>query len=156
MMIMERYASVIKSRKLCERGAAIINKPGVGYWTIQKMIHSDYSETSGILSIYAETTADPNLAVQVVNAMAQVLCEETNTVLEGDSFRILDTASTAYEYKKYSTIKYIGLFVFAGIAIPCAIIFVGTFFSDKVRSYKQCEGAEDKILGVIPQMKKGK
>ena len=63
------YADLVKSKKVCDRAAAIIGNSQITSEMIQEMINVSYTNSSVIMSISAYSS-EPTIAVEVVNAVA--------------------------------------------------------------------------------------
>jgi capsular polysaccharide biosynthesis protein len=103
------------------------------------------------------TNTDYDLAIEIANAVAEAFVIEMRSITGSDAIQVLDQASVARlkEDGVHELWKLRALFFIAGMALACAYFFVKEFFSDKIRSLRQVEIYEDKILGIIPLLEEG-
>ncbi len=148
------YTDIITSKKVCERAAAIVGtNSGLDASAIQQMVGVSAVNDS-IISISAYST-DPDLAVDVSNALAEAFVREATSMAGNDSIRILDAATSSYltnDGRKDVLSKRV-MFAMIGGVLSAGWIVAKELISREIRTVGQCVGDnEDEILGLIPKM----
>lgn len=150
------YADIITSKKVCERAAALVGtSSGIDATNIQQMIGVQ-SKNDSVISIWAYST-DPDLAVDVSNAVAEAFVREATSMAGNDSIRILDAATTAAitndGMKNVNSERM--MFALIGFVASAGLIVGKELLANEVRTIGQCVGEdEDEILGMIPKVKR--
>lgn len=152
---MVNYSDVVTSKKVCQRAEAIIGNSSINASMIQYMISTGFSSSSYIMKIYADTN-DPDVAIEVANAVAEAFVIEISSITGSDSIQLLDKAEGCYRYASNSLTKTRILYAFAACFIICAAIMCKELFSNNVKSIAQCIGKDDAdiIIGIIPDSDK--
>lgn len=152
---MVNYSDVVTSKKVCQRAEAIIGNSSINASMIQYMISTGFSSSSYIMKIYADTT-DPDIAIEVANAVAEAFVIEISSITGSDSIQLLDKAEGCYRYTGNSVTKTRIMYAFAACFIICAAIMCKELFSNNVKSIAQCIGKDDAdiIIGIIPDSDK--
>ena len=156
LQVISNYTSMIKSQRIAERAISLMGSTNLTYKDIQQMI-SYYSSNSGLNININATSADPNEAVKVANAVADAFVEEMRTMLKTDTVQVFSPADKTVLMRNGLTELWKKRLVFfvLGCVLMAFLIFVFELLSDKVRTASQCVFAEDDIvLGVIPEEKK--
>ncbi len=148
------YTDIITSKKVCERAASIVGtNSGLDASSIQQMVGVSAVNDS-IISISAYST-DPDLAVDVSNALAEAFVREATSMAGNDSIRILDAATSSYltnDGRKDVLSKRI-MFALVGGILSAALIVAKELISQEIRTVSQCVGEnEDEILGLLPRV----
>ena len=155
------YEDVVKSLQVAERAALLLGDGSVDKFDIYNMIEledtssgSIYDDGSNVMYIHATATS-PEVAVNVVNAVANAFVLEVNTIAKNDNIQVLDEAYQAVEvykaFKKQMIFCAIGLI--GGIVMACAVIVLIVIFSDKITSVQDASlYGELEIIGAIPIM----
>ncbi len=156
LQVVSNYSSMIKSQRIAERAISLIGNTELTYKDIQQMV-SYHISTSGLEININATSADPNEAVKVANAVADAFVEEMRTMLKTDMVQVFSPADKTVLMKDGLTELWKKRLVFwvLGCILMAAVIFARELFSDKIRSASQCMLTdEDVILGMIPEEKK--
>lgn len=157
--VMNTYASLLGSTRVCERAAASLQEQGITADTLRSMVASSRIYLSGASSdsksygyrlTLVATSSSPERIVNIANAMATAFADEINDLLGTSTLQVLDEATAYTSAKSISVPLVIALFAAAAFIGTAGIIFVKEFFSTKVYSVAQCEQDKDLILGLIP------
>ena len=160
--IMNTYASVLNSTRVCERAASELAEYGISSAELMAMVSegkitlsgaSTESKKYGYRLLLRTTLNSPEHVVVITNAMATAYISEINELLGDDILQVFDEARMSYSSAASS--KLITIAIFAGVAfvLSAGIIFVKEFFSSKVYLVSQCEKDKDLILGLLPYTK---
>lgn len=150
---MKDYAEIITSNKVAERVATALTKYRLTTTMIQKMITTSSSENSTIFHIVA-TAEDPQLAVDVVNAVTDAFLLEVRNITGQDSVQILDhAANVTLSYNaNMQKLKTRLIFGAAGFVLICAVLIVGELFSTNIKEVEDGTlDGEITLFGVIPK-----
>lgn len=157
--VMNTYASVLGSQRVCERAAASLQQYNISPSTLKSMVNSGRIYLSGAstdskkygyqLTLVVYTSSYENV-VDVTNAMAKAFTDEINDLLGSSTVQVLDEA-LGYGISKSISVK-LCVLIFGAVAfiLTAVIIFMKEFFSAKVYTVSQCEQNKDLILGLIP------
>ena len=88
--LVKAYVNVTKSNRVLEKAAVKLN----GDYTVAQLkalVNAEQIDESEIFGIYV-IHEDPEEAARIANAVAQVVPDEINSVIEGTSARIIDKA----------------------------------------------------------------
>lgn len=151
---MHQYAQAITSTKIANKAAALLETKDLPSDVIKNMVSyefSDNSTSSNLVKIHANSL-DPNTAIRVADAVAEVFAEYTNIIIGSNNVQILDTAEITGVYNSVTTDrnKIRVLMLAIGFALPCIYIVLRTILSNKVMSVYDVEDEGIKLIGVIP------
>jgi len=149
MKAVQLYAEIVSSKKIAERAVNIMGNNNITPEEVQGMIYVNDSEDSPVLGVGAIST-DPQLAVEVANAVAEAFVIEASNITAGEGIQILDKATQAQQLsngvKRTSALAFI-----AGFMVSAIIIALLEIFSDRVYHVEDAElNGELEILGIIP------
>ena len=162
---MNAYVTVATSRKVCERAALLIGREDVSADSVMRSVRvstavdsktTNVMISSATIITFAAYSAEPELCVQMADAMAKAYVIEMENILGNDSIKLLDSA---YRYDKYlnaftSAWKKRIIFGFAGILVGMLIVVFFEIFDSKVRTIREASvRGELPIIGVIPDNK---
>ena len=151
--VLTGYAEVIRSKKVAKRAATMLNNE-VSAEQIMGMVSSSYDSDSILLNIQARASS-PQLAVKVVNAMADSFVFEVRNIVGGDYIQVLDEADTASRDGLPTQLKVSILGFFAAACLISLWIVKKEIFSDNIYRIKDASlGGEIEIIGLIPEGKK--
>lgn len=145
------YSDVVSSKKVCEYAASLIAETSISADEIQRIITMNFSDNSYVMKIHA-THYNPEIAIKVVNAVAEAFVSEVSNITGNDMIQILDEANSYYAYEDGESNKIRLLFTLGALILACGVITFKELLSNKVRSIAQCIDDEDEILGIIPHM----
>lgn len=151
-VVMNSYADVITSSKVCERAASSLPQYGFTPSDIADLLKVSASDKV-IIMIEASYT-DPKVAEDVANAVAESFVIEMRNITGTNAVQILDTADGARRtYSGFGRLwKKRLLFLAVGFVMVAGVIFVMELFSNKARLVEQFTLDEDDfILGIIPE-----
>ncbi|MBQ7943459.1 MAG: hypothetical protein IJ326_05280 [Lachnospiraceae bacterium] len=157
---MKAYEDVVKSLQVAERAALLLGDGSLDQFAIYDMIeledtttsNSVYDEGANVIYIHA-TASTPEVAVNVVNAVANAFVLEVNTLSMNDNIQVLDEAHMAEEVYNALKMQIIlcGLGMVAGILVACVVIAISVIFSDKISSVQDATlHGELEVIGAIP------
>ncbi len=166
---MNAYLNVAKSYKVSQRAALIIGRGDVSAQDVQNSVNVSSSATktsisssasfmnsSATIISFSATTNDPNLSMEMADAMAQSYAIEMEKILNTDSVKTLDNA---YSYSKSvdasaSAWKLRIVALLAGLVIACLIVIVCEIFDRKVRTIREASIKDNlPVIGIIPDYK---
>lgn len=167
---MNAYLNVAKSYKVSQRAALLLGRSDVSAADIQRSVSvSSSAKTSSssssvtnfltssatIISFYA-FSEDPELAMEMADAMAESYTIEMANILDNSSVKVLDNA---YDYSLYynagkeawkTRIK----FALAGFAIAVLVVIACEIFDRKVRTVREATIRNNiPVIGIIPDYK---
>lgn len=157
------YSYIIKSYRIAERAALLMNDDAITTEEIYQMINTEeqviqgttyvYENQSSVIAIYAESSNMED-AVKVVNAVADAFTIEVNRISGMDFAHVLDYAGSAE--KSYNATSSLLQYTCIG-GIFAAMLYVISIlakiiFSDKIVSVKDAGlYGQLEVIGVIPQ-----
>lgn len=150
--VMNSYADVVKSSKVCERAASSLPQYGFSAAEIADLLKVSASDKVAI-TIEA-SYIDPIVAEDVANAVAESFVIEMRNITGSNAVQILDSASNSKRtYNGFVNLwKKRAIFFAAGFVLVAGVIFVRELFSNKARLAEQFAVDEnDFILGIIPE-----
>lgn len=152
------YADVLTTKKVCDRAESILGDANITSVDIQDMITPQYSSDSIILQIWAEAE-DPQVAINVANAVGEAFVIEMQTILGSNAVQMLDSADRYYIASDGLRNLWLIRIIFAAIGFggSCVVLFAMELFSDRLKSVEQCIYDEDDvILAILPEETKSK
>ena len=165
---MNAYMDVAKSYKVCQRASLILGRSDVDVADVQGSVYVSSSAESGssltslakansatVISFTA-TTIDPDLSMEMADAMAQAYTIEMNNILHLDLVKILDNAYNAnktHSALKATWKKRINIMI-VGFALACVAVVLFEILDNKVRTVREATIRDNlPILGIIPDYK---
>ncbi|SFC62107.1 Wzz/FepE/Etk N-terminal domain-containing protein [Butyrivibrio sp. YAB3001] len=167
--VMNAYLGVANSYKVCQRAALLIGRNDVEAADIQKVISvsssaksssassiTSFMNSSATILVFYATTSDPQLSMDIADAMAQSYSIEMKNILNNDSVKVLDNA---YTYSKtynanLNAWKERAKYALIGFSIACVVILISEIFDSKVRTIREATIREQlPVLGIIPDYK---
>lgn len=128
--LVRTYGEILNNRTTMER---VIAKSGVSYTykEISEMIKSAPSNDTEIMKVTV-TTGDPEEAARIANAIAAVLPERVEEIIEGASMRIVESAIPNPEKTGPSIPKMTLIGLILGVVLSAAVISVAALLDDTV------------------------
>jgi len=160
--IMNSYASVLGTSRVCERAAAEIDDPRVTANYLMDLVASGYVYLAGASSeskkysnrVLVYTVLDsPENVMEITNAMADAYVSEMNDLLGNDTIQVFERATETTGARSLSNYLIVAIAAAVGLFLSGAIIFFKEYFSSKVYIVSQCEPDKDLILGLLPYSK---
>ena len=143
------YINILKSDTVLDKVAESVDGD-VTATQIRKMIDSEAMGTTEVFQVNI-SNADPALAAQIANAIAEIAPKEIANIVEGSSARIVDYAKVPEEPYTPSFLKNMVLGAFLGILLVAAVIVLQVVLDVRVKSEadlrKLCDAP---VLGSIP------
>jgi capsular polysaccharide biosynthesis protein len=152
MQAMVNYSDVVKSNKVCEKAASIINNTDISAEGISNMINVTVQNKSYVIYISA-IGKNSDLVVKVANAVAEAFISEMVNITGSNYIKVLDLARKAQIVRNKDTNVNRLMFGLGAFFIISGIIVISSLLSDKVQLIVQCVENEDEILGIIPDIK---
>lgn len=166
---MNAYLNVASSYKICQRAALIIGRADVSAEDLQAATSvstsakaskaattaSFMNSSATIISFYSSST-DPELSMEMADAMAQSYALEMNDILNKESVKVLDNA---YTYSKsynadFEAWKVRILFGIVGFILACLIVIFCEILDTKVRTVREATiRGNIPVIGIIPDYK---
>ncbi len=166
---MNAYLDVANSYKVSQRAALIMGRPDVTGEDVQSCTEvSSSSKTKSttstisfmnssatIISFYS-TATDPELSMEMADAMAQSYAFEMAEILTKDSVKVLDNAYT-YE-KSYDAVRgaWRGriIIMLGGFLAACLLVIICEIYDMKVRTIREATIKHTiPVIGIIPENK---
>lgn len=152
--LVSTYVNIIKSNTVLEK---VVEKSGldISKEAVRGMMAANPVENTEIFEIHI-SSADPERAALVANAIAEVAPDEIANFLEGSSTKIIDYAEVPqFRYTpSYRKNVFLGLVVGAGLA--CVYIVLRTILDVRIKSEEDLERLfELPVLGTIPEFGAG-
>ena len=160
--IMNTYASILESSRVCERAAAEIDNSEITARYLLDLVKtgdvllagaSSESKKYGYRLILQTKLDSPENVIEITNAMADAYVAEINDLLGADTLQVFEKAMVIYSAKANSNILTIALFAAGAFFLSAGIVFIKEFFSSKVYIVSQCESDKNLILGLVPYSK---
>lgn len=157
--VMNTYASVLGSQRVCERAAASLQEHNISPAALKSMVNSGRiylsgastdSRSYGYQLTLVVSTSSYETVIDVTNAMAKAFTDEINDLLGSSTLQVLDEALGYSSSKTISVPLCVLLFAAVAFILTAVVIFIKEFFSAKVYTVSQCEQNKDLILGLIP------
>lgn len=147
--LVNTYVNIIKSNTVLEK---VAEQSGLDITAeqIRNMMTAASVEDTEIFEIYI-SNADPELAAQVANAIAEVAPDEISNFLEGSSTKIIDYAQVPqYRYTpSFRRNTFLGCCV--GGLLAAAYVVLRTIFDVRIKDEDDLERLFDlPVLGAIP------
>lgn len=143
------YINILKSDTVLDKVAEAVDGD-VTSKDIRKMINSEAMGTTEVFQVNI-SNADPVLAAEIANAIAQIAPREIANIVEGSSARIVDYAKVPENPYTPSFLKNMVLGAFLGILAVVAVIVLQVVLDTRIKSEadlrKLCDAP---VLGVIP------
>ena len=165
---MNAYLNVASSYKICQRAALIIGRADVTAEDVQAATSvgtsakksstsiSNFMNSSATIITFYSTAADPDLAMEMADAMAQSYVLEMAEILDKESVKILDNAytySVSYNAKRQAWKQRI-IFAGAGFIMACLLVVVCEILDSKVRTVREASLKDSLlVIGIIPDYK---
>lgn len=160
--IMNTYASVLGTSRVCASAASEIDDPAVTADYLMSLVDSNRIALVGAsneqknysyrLELQTVLESTENL-VEITNAMANAYVAEINDLLGADTLQVFEKATDIGSVPQKSNTLYYILFAAGGFLLSAGIIFLKEFFSSKVYIVSQCESDKKMILGLLPYTK---
>lgn len=158
-----KYSDIIKSYRVAERAALLLADSSVTKEDIYEMIHVEslvvegttylYENNSSVIRLHA-VDENQNLAMQVVNAVADAFVLEVNSLSDAEATQVLDyayTADVAYNASQTQMLVMVAG-VLAGFFLGCLVILYRILFSGKIVSVNEASlHSKLEVVGVIPR-----
>lgn len=144
------YVNIIRSNRVLQK---VVEQSDLGLTVeqIRNMMSASSVEDTEMFYIYV-SSADPQLAAQVANAVAAVAPDEIADILEGSSTKIIDYAEVPiYRYTpSFRKNTFLGCCV--GAALAVVYVVLRTILDKRIKSEDDLERLFDlPVLGVIPE-----
>jgi capsular polysaccharide biosynthesis protein len=166
---MNAYLDVAKSYKVCQRAALILGRTDIDAIDIQNSVKvttsaktsssstvSNFMNSSATIVTFTASTTDPELSMEMADAMVQSYVREMADILHADSVKMLDKAHTyklSYNTKREIAKRIIKVGM-AGFAIACLVVLSCEIFDTKVRTVREATiGDKLPVIGIIPDYK---
>lgn len=167
---MNAYLDVATSYKVSQRAALLLGKSDVDASDIQSAVWVNSSvkksstsasvtsfmnSSATIISFYA-TTTDPELSMEIADAVADSYVIEMANILKLDAVRKLDSASMGeLSYNaKIEALKNRIIYMVAGFIFACGLVVICEIFDSKVRTVREATIKNQiAVIGIIPDYK---
>ncbi len=165
---MNAYLNVASSYKICQRAALIIGRADVTAEDVQAATSvgtsaknsstsiSNFMNSSATIITFYSTAANPELAMEMADAMAQSYVLEMAEILDKESVKVLDNAYT-YDVSYNAQVEaWKNRIMFAGLGfiMACLIVVLCEIFDSKVRTVREATIRGDiLVIGIIPDYK---
>ena len=167
---MNAYLDVAKSYKVSQRAALIIGRSDVTATEVQASTYvnssattnktsaaiSSFMNSSATIITFTATSADPTLAMDMADAMAQSYAIEMNEIINSDTVKTLDNAYTYTKSKNATAEAWKNRIIVTavGFVLACLLIVVCEIFDRKIRTIREASIRESiPVIGIIPDFK---
>lgn len=150
---MKAVSQLIKTSRICQKAAEVINDDYINAEKIKRMIDVRYQTNSLIISIsaYSESSEE---AVIVANSIANAFINDINNIKGNNTINILDKAGSSYVYS-YGTVRQWllrGTLSILFVIITMVILAVRSLVAkDIIVTDDFSCGGKLQILGIIPK-----
>lgn len=144
------YVNIIKSNTVLRK---VVEQSGLDLSVAQVrgMMTASSVDDTEMFNIYV-SNADPELAAQVANAIAEVAPDEIANILEGSSTKIIDYAEVPQYRYTPSFRKNTLLGCCVGGALAVAYVVLRTILDKRIKSEEDLERLFDlPVLGIVPE-----
>lgn len=157
--IMNTYAGILGSSRVCERAAAEIGDSSINASYLKSMVSSGKitlsgasteSKSYGYRLVLTTRLDNPTNVVEITNAMANAFTGEINELMGGDVVQVFDQAVTSFMQRGTSNYIIVLIFAIVGFLLSTGVIFIKEFFSYRVYIVSQCIYDKELLLGIIP------
>ncbi len=164
---MNAYLNVAKSYKVSQRAALILGRGDVEAEDFMSSVSvnsssksssqvSNFLTASATIITFSARNRDPQLAMQMADAMAESFTVEMASILKTDSVKVLDNAYTySLSYNaKLEAWKTRIKFALVGFALAVLVVLFSEIFDRKVRTVRDATIRNElPIIGIIPDYK---
>ncbi len=165
---MNAYLNVANSYKVCQRAALIMGRSDIDPSYIQGSISVSSSAnknsassgnfliSSATIISFNATTVDPELSIEMADAMAQSYAIEMTEILHSNSVKVLDNAYESWLSYNADTRAWLIRLIFmaAGVFVACGFIVLVEIFDTKARTVRDATlGNNLPVIGIIPDYK---
>lgn len=127
----ETYNAILRSRAHLEK---VIEESGTtyGYKTLRSMVSVSAVQNTGMFTV-SVTSTNPELARILANTIAVTLPEKISELVSNVSIGVIDYAETPESRSSPDYLRYAEYGFLAGVAGVVVILFVVSYFDDKIR-----------------------
>lgn len=161
---MNAYLNIAKSYKVSQRAALIMGRADVTAEDVQNSTGvsssaknatsvSNFLTSSATILTFYSTATDPELAMEMADAMAESYTLEMSSILNTNSVKILDKAYTyTVSYDAHMEAwKKRAIFAGAGFVLAIALVVLCEIFDTKVRTVRDATIRNNiPVIGMIP------
>ena len=154
MNIMRDYVNIIRSRKVADRASSYMSQD-ISPNEIMTMVWANYESDSKIITLTA-SSADPALAIAVVNAVADAFIQEIASITAVESVKVLDSAYSARlvtDAQLEAMRLRIIIAAIAVLAVICLIAVLAAFDTRVAFPAEATLSGKIELLGIIPERK---
>ena len=145
------YQDIITSRSVLEDAAEACGLD-YDYATLQKMVKTEVSSDSALITVYV-TDTDPALATRLAAAIAEVAPGHVERVRDGSSMRILDAPVIPERKYAPSNSKNALMGALIGFVVMVVFVLAVDLINDKVRGSDELEQRyQIVVIGSIPDL----
>ena len=149
--LMYLYNEIIASRAVLTDAAKLCGLD-YSYGTLSGMVSTTMPEKAALIRVYV-TAADPEVAVRLASAIAEVAPEHVARVVEGSSMQIVDSPVRPTSPFSPSAAKNAIIAALIGAVLAYAIFVLIELINDIVQSSEDLESRYDVVVvGKIPDM----
>ena len=149
--LVETYMVILKTRGTLEEVIKEANLP-YDYEQLSGMIEAGAVNSTEVFSIDV-TSADPQEAERIANAIADILPDRIAEIVDGSSVKIVDYAIVPSEIASPSYTRNTALGMLLGLVLIAAIICLREIFDEKLHGEEDlAQRYEQPILAVIPDL----
>ncbi len=149
--LVDTYTVILKTRGTLNE---VISRTGVPYTyrQLSKMVEAGAVNSTEVFSIDV-TSADPQEAERIANAIADILPDRIAEIVDGSSVKIVDYAIVPSEIASPSYTRNTALGMLLGLVLIAAIICLREIFDEKLHGEEDlAQRYEQPILAVIPDL----
>ncbi len=149
--LMYLYNEIIASRAVLTDAAKLCGLD-YSYGTLSGMVSTQMPEKAALIRVYV-TAADPEVAVRLATAIAEVAPDHVARVVEGSSMQIVDDPVRPTSPFSPNASKKAVLFALIGAVLAYAVFVILELINDIVQGSEDLESRYDiVVVGKIPDM----
>jgi capsular polysaccharide biosynthesis protein len=154
LMLINTYKELIRSTAIMSR--VVERYPEIPYGAEQLINRISVSTvTNSVVMTITFTDTSYDRAMLVVNSVAEVVKQTIPEIMKVDNVEILDTALPMSNPQRIDANPSLGkmLSIIAGFVVAVAVIFIGDFLDDRIRSEKDVQSLGLPVAASIGKIK---
>lgn len=147
------YSSIITSRRVLE---PVINNLSLdySYERLKGLVSVSNDTKTEIIKIFVKNS-DAGLAATIANEIVKVFNEEIKNIYKLQNVSVIDKAIESSSAYNINVVKDVIIYLFVGIVLAFATIFVIFYFDTTIKSAEEVENKLGlPVFGIIPKVKR--
>ncbi len=150
--LVSTYREIITSKRVLKQ---VIDKLDLDYTyeSLKSKITVDSISNTEVISVTV-VSPNPEEASMIANEVANTFCDEIVNIYQIQNVNIIDKAEVSENPYNINVLKQTIIYLFIGLVIGCAVVFVIFYFDTTVKSKEEIEKKVGlPVLGIIPLKK---